>query len=360
MAIFSDAFRSLRDRSETRLNWASILLGEGISDVESRVELAIRMMSPPIAHGLLSRLASNDLDEVLEGLGAFWAVCISGMTGWNATELTESGIVVEKDGIEALVMPVALDIVNGRVPQSLLLKQLTQHLETAIAGRRFVIHVKRDLPGHFDPMTLVQPVQNWVHEIERGQWSGGYAIYEDDDVSLELCLLDETAQEGQGRMLFHVPPLLTETVLRQAIPEMVNSIGRIGGGNRPVVLLMLSNDRWPLNPAMMLNVLYGRCASKWVDDDGSSHHKFLLSGLSLLANDAFKGVGAVWWLGPSESVGLIEGVSHSNPWKACSLPAFPGHEFRGEGSPEEGGGVYVVKNAPGPGDVIPGFEMSLR
>ena len=215
MAIFSDEFRALKGQSLDSLTWSARLLGDDPRDAEVRMELAIRIMAPPVAHGILRYLGSVRLNEVLEGLALFWAVCSAGMSGWNAVRLGETAeVVVERDGVEALVVPVAVNFSDGRIPQSAMIDRLVHQLESVIFGRRFVLHLKQDLPPSFDPLVLVQPVQNWVQEIDRGQWSGGYAIYHEGDVALELCLLDEVPEEGTGQMLFHVPPLMTENVLR--------------------------------------------------------------------------------------------------------------------------------------------------
>ena len=246
------------------------------------MELAIRLMSPPVAHQLLQILGSNSIPKVLEGIGAYWAVCIAGAQGWQVTDIGEGSVVLAQKGAQmAQIVPVVIDTLSRRSPQQEQMTRLQRQLEGVIDNRRFVLHVKQELPAHFDPLVLVHPVQNWVNEIEKGQWSGGYAIYEDNDVALELCLLDEQPVSNGAGLLFHVPPMETEQVLRQAIPQMVQAIERSRCSELPTNVLLLGNEPWRCNPAMMLNVLYGRCLAKVVHTSGDATINFALSGLSL-------------------------------------------------------------------------------
>ena len=68
MPIFADAFRSRMKRNDAPQGWAACLLGDDTKGIESRMELALRLMAPPISHGLLARLGSEETEEVLEGI----------------------------------------------------------------------------------------------------------------------------------------------------------------------------------------------------------------------------------------------------------------------------------------------------
>jgi hypothetical protein len=350
MAIFSDAFKQSEASRTHRVSWGACLLGDPATDMDTRMELAIRMMSPPVSHALLKLLGSECSDQVFDGLGAYWAICVAGLQGWRAVRVSEVGrVLVKNDGFEAEILPVSLELTTTGPFQQELIRRLIRQLETVIEGRRFVLHIKRDLPDVFDPLVMVSPVQNWINDIDNGLWAGGYALYEDEQVALELCLLDETSGETHGGLLFHVPPIETEGVLRQTIPEMVGALDSLTDTTTPVIVLLLGREPWTWTPGLVLNVLYGRCTSKFVDAEGVSTQNFVLNGMSLMANELCKPLGAIWWLEPSDTSELVRGVSYVNPWSTARVPAFPGVEFQGSVSSDQQEEVQLVKQPVGTG-----------
>ena len=76
---------------------------------------------------------------------------------------------------------------------------------------------------------------------------------------------------------------------------------------------------------------------------GDAHHTFVLSGLSLLANEICKNVGAVWWMEPSSGDQLVSGVSHVNPWVEVRVPSFPGVEYVGPKLTDRTQEIRIVK-----------------
>ena len=194
---------------------------------------------------------------------------------------------------------------------------------------KFVVHFKSPIPDDFDAAVLVEPVTNWIQEIDRGVWSGGYAIYEDQEVSFELCLLEGPQDKDDHGLLFYVAPLCTERVLRHTIPKIVHTATTETKPKRPTVLLMLADEPWAWNTSMLLSVLYGRCTFKTVHENTDVDHQFVLSDLSLFASDVAKDIAAIWWIEPRLGAVSIAGVSHRNPWFSGKLPRFVGPEYTG-------------------------------
>lgn len=327
MSIFSDEFRAQQEDPPRTPCWAKALLS---NQGEGRMELALRMMAPPVSHGILTLLRSESMDEVFQGLGLFWAVCLAGADGWDAEMIVEQNkLKISKGGDQVLVCPMSIKPFRPCGVQVDRYRRLGLQLEGLMPEHQFVAHFKSDIPDGFDSSVLVEPVTNWIQEIERGVWSGGYAIYEDQDVAFELCLLDESKSNEKHGLLFHIAPLRTERMLRYTIPKIVNTVVERKKSDLPLVLLMLTDEPWSWNSSMLLNVLYGRCTAKIVHPNSDVEHQFLLSDLSMFASDVAKDIASFWWIEPVNGEVPIAGVSHRNPWFSGGIPSFPGLEYVG-------------------------------
>lgn len=343
MPIFSDTFRQNHQGTGVS-TWVTSLLESDPDDAQKRFELAMRQMAPPVSHAILERIGSDKTSDVLGGLAMFWSVCMAGVSGWKAESCGSSGVIVKRNDDTMCMNPVVCVRPLPSVTQSTVQQRLIHNLQVAIPGRRFVVHFKRPIPNGFDPLVVVTPVQNWLGEIERGQWSGGYAIYEDADVSLELCLVDQEARDETGRMLFYIPPLRTELLMRDSIPDLVRA-AQFQTGEIPQVLVPICNQPWGCNPAMLLSILYGRCIQKDVGEDQQSVHLFSSTGPSLFSNETFQNTAAIWWLAPGRGNGqLYSGFAHRNPWYAGQLPGFVGRTFDAE-SVTGHHSTYIVTSA---------------
>jgi hypothetical protein len=352
MSIFSDEFRNAANAETNRYSWAAKWFGEHTADVEQRMELAIRLMAVPVSHSLLGLLGSTDMRTVLKGIGAYWTIVLAGMDGWHATDCDGSGVVRANRGAgeKVVFVPLMARTASRREIQLARLNMVAERLKNTIWGRRFVLHLKKPLPEDFDPLVLVEPIQNWLSEIERGQWTGGYAIYDDGDVVLELCLLDEVLGEGPGRMLFHVPPLAAERTLSELMPQMVHRLENQQRDDNLVVFVFLGQNPWRWNASLLLSVLYGRCIEANSCGHEEMSYRFAPGDVSLMANPLGNRIGAVWWLQPSNSDALAEGVAYRNPWRLeqGSVPSFPGVQFSGV---REGTELLMVKKRGVFGDV---------
>ena len=183
MPIFSDAFRTQLEHPSATPRWTDALLSNG---GEARMELALRMMAPPVSHGILTLMGSEETDEVNQGIGLFWAVCLAGADGWHAEGLVDhSHVRVSKGDQEILVCPMTSQRFRTPDVQNQRYQKLGAQLERLMPKYKFVAHFKSSIPDNFDGAVLVEPVTNWIQEIERGFGPVGMRF-----TKIRMCLLN--------------------------------------------------------------------------------------------------------------------------------------------------------------------------
>ena len=78
-------------------------------------------------------------------------------------------------------------------------RRVLDTLDASFGDRRYLLYLRRPLPAGVDPAPIRRAVSLWLSAIDRGERSERHAIYEDEDLAVDLTLLEQG--EGGGRVL---------------------------------------------------------------------------------------------------------------------------------------------------------------
>jgi hypothetical protein len=192
---------------------------------------------------------------------------------------------------------------------------LAHALAGALGGRRFQLHVRKPLPEEFDVAPVLKAVGLWVAAIERGDWQGLQAVYDDGPVCVDISLIDREGGPGGPNLVFG-PRATIERLSR--LDEAIMDVGiRVGSfGNPPVVVVALG----AMAPRGYLQqFLYG--TADWTEvSEGGRRMGVSPNGRSLFADPAAHGVGALLWWGEAARLWV-------NPWSRSGGFDPPGDWF---------------------------------
>lgn len=197
--------------------------------------------------------------------------------------------------------------------------RLRSALETVFQGRRYALFVRRAVPTGFDPAPVARAVHMWLAAIDRGEWQGRHAIYEDDVVALEFTLVQDTGATGPSR-LFEVGPVtalerlaVVDAALMALLQQVRDDLGEL-----PLVVVLEGRPSWRLPRGYTEQLLYG--TADWVAttrDGGQTTYRagFRSNGRSLFSDGACAQLAALWWCEdfPADPRGFLC-WSNENPW----------------------------------------------
>ena len=219
----------------------------------------------------------------------------------------------------------ALGIVGFRVPRwpsgrESDVERLKASLESTFGKRKYVLYLRQPVPEDFDPAPIARAVHLWLGAIDRGEWHGQHAIYEDDDISLELILTDETAEEGKPARVFTVRPINALERLADVDQLLVEHAATHDEthGDMPLVFVLGADGPWRMPRGYAEQLLYG--TADWtsaVHADGATAYQsaFSPNGRSLFSDPACANVSGLWWVEPTgEDAMALNSWCHENPW----------------------------------------------
>ncbi len=211
------------------------------------------------------------------------------------------------------------------------LERLRSAIEIALGEWKFAVHLRKAIPAGFDPDPVARAVHLWRMAIDRGEWQGKHAIYEDEWVAVDLSVISR--EDGKaGRWMVAVPPLQASDRLTEVYQHLLGMIHRIEEARffGPVVFAPSAEPRWGLSRGAILDVLYGvpDAISTEGGDSPAYSALFRPSGLSLFSDPACRCIHSIWWIQGDEHLSSWDGVAHENPWAQGVLQcAFPGKRF---------------------------------
>jgi hypothetical protein len=198
--------------------------------------------------------------------------------------------------------------------------RLFEALETTFGDRRFVLYLRSAVPSDFDAAPISRAVNLWLGAIDRGEWQGQHAIYEDKDISLELILTKETVENGQPARVFAVHPINALERLADVDQRLVEhaAIHEETQGQMPLIFALGATSPWRLPRGFAEQLLYG--TADWtsaVHSDGATAYQsaFSPNGRSMFSDPACALVSGLWWVEPEgdDPLGMCS-WSHENPW----------------------------------------------
>lgn len=224
-------------------------------------------------------------------------------------------------------------------------QRLISALESALGRWPFLLYLRRAVPAGFDPKAVAQAVQLWKMALERGDWRGSHAVYEDDDIAIELSVTPPLPEDQPAKVLVAVPPLNASdrlAIVYRRLLAVTRAIDAVAPG-MPIVPVLVVEPRWRLPRGHVLEALYG-LADRIETDANGYRAVYRPSGLSLFSDSACRKVAAIWWAECASGDPLaMRSWAHESPW--CSpMPRlnFPGPRFEVERA-ETGLGAVVMR-----------------
>jgi len=247
-----------------------------------------------------------------------------------------------QDGSAFLLAPLAIDMPAHPRGETEDVQRLYGALDQAFGDRRYVLYLRRAVPGGLQAEPIARAVHLWLKAIERGEWQGQHAIYEDDAVSLELTLTGERSDASRGVRSLTIGPVLALERLAEVDALIVDqaTVCEESIGAMPVVFALSAPSPWRMPRGYVEQLLYG--TADWVSATSGSEcgyeAGFSANGRSLFSDPSCRHVMALWWLmpDPADALGFAS-MAHDNPWSAYAelVPPVDGLRFVSHGIDED-------------------------
>lgn len=236
------------------------------------------------------------------------------ITGFAAPDVVE----IERDGGPMRIVVLA----NTFSPHPMGTPRDVARLVDAIAGSlgewRFMVHIKRTLPAGFDPEPVARAVSMWRTAMDRGEWSGKHAVYEDELVAIELTVTDKRDSGGPIGVVGLLPAPDRLLGVYDDVRTRVDALS----GNVPFIVAASAEPAWSVPRGCLIDLLYGTPDLIDVSDAGwvavfARRHPALLGD---------KRISAVWWI-EGDAAGLaFHAQAFESPWRP-PVVTFPGTRY---------------------------------
>ncbi|MFT4628173.1 MAG: hypothetical protein ACI8PZ_006868 [Myxococcota bacterium] len=222
-----------------------------------------------------------------------------------------------KVGLSVLVQPI--DAHPSGDPADV--QSLIGALNTTFGDQRYVLYIRRRLPGGLDPENIARAVRLWLAAVERGEWQGRHAVYEDDDVAIELTLVGDAPAGGRSLMFMVGPVRALEqlTALDARLVDLVDRHAEDAPG-LPVIYCVGCTAKASLARGYIQQLLYGTADTISAANDAWRYEaSFSHSGRSLFSDPACASIASLWWLDPIPDAAGFRSMALDNPWVADGL-----------------------------------------
>lgn len=294
-------------------------LRHALEDTAARV-------GPEVARRWSDLLSSLDNRRFFQAVGEAMLVGQLLERGWSAPALSWPGpglLLRDRTGISWYGLFLSfLRPVRVAVDQ-----QTTERLRRAVnrAGvrRRVGMVVHRWLPSELDPEPIRRAVELWLREVDRGTWSGRYAAYEDEQISLEFVLTGERVERGHDVVAFVLGPYLTHPTVEAVGGRVIWELERVRLDERaptlPILVGCASDQPWRTSPGFVRELLYGRAA--WQTTGGPAGQEWAFGqddAPGLFRDPLYSRVSAVLF-GAYTSPPAAQCTAWQNPWALSPL-----------------------------------------
>lgn len=288
----------------------------GASHERAREALAGPVASVPAGADVMRAALGHPLGPARGVQGTAWALALALEAGAEEVELLEGGFVgLTLGGRPIALAPVIMPHLDAGLGDPIGLARLVEGLDRAFGERSYVLHVKQPVPSSVEPNPVARAVQLWIDAVDRGEWPGRTAVFDDGALNVEFALGDLRGWEGP---LAIVPPARVIDRVDRARIAMLDAMARYqaSGCERPLVLSLWWEGEGATTRGYLQQLLYGLPESVETElgiTGASSFRAFhRRSTEALLASDLAGEVAAVWWL---EDAGEgIRALCHENPW----------------------------------------------
>ncbi len=315
-----------------RLPGANHTFARQVADVDgapvrARLDAIADHVGPSVRDRWAESLGSLDNRRFFQGFAEAGTAGFLGAGGWTVPGLAWPGpglLLRTPDGraLHGLV----LSFIRQVRPQAdrASIDRLRNALSRVGARSRVGLVIHRWLPHDFDPEPVRQAVDLWLREVERGSWTGRYAAYEDENISIEFSLTGETARRGQSVLAFALGPFQAHRVLEAVGSRMIDELDRlrIGGNKLPVVVCCVSDQPWRVPRGYLRELLYGRPTWQTTAGEAPSLESAFspTDAPSLYRDPLYRSVSGVLFLErPADRPAEVRGRAYLNPWADAPL-----------------------------------------
>jgi len=336
MPLFSSSFLGTLRAKHDVARWPGLLADPEQEALLRRLELGLAWLRPQVRDRIGDLLTSLSLPNLFLGRAMVWGASLAGLTGSVPVEARANGALVVQPpkGPKFLLVPLVFHTGDASPGSPEAVQRLVDSLESAFGDRPFALHLRRSLSAEFDADAVFRAVQLWVRAVDRGEWRGRHAVYDDEKVSLELTLLDAQRREERGSLTFFLGPSVSLHRLAVVDSHLQEMAAEHAGEEYPLVGLLAANPRWGLTRGYVCQLLYGtpdEVVTRGAGGPGAYVATYGDDRYSLFADPQFRRLAALWWVepAPGDPIG-VAGWAHENPWRSSGVeaPPFPGSRYR--------------------------------
>lgn len=264
MALFPDALLGdLRALPGAEHSFLKQLAQADGADTRAWIQAAVDRVGGAVADRWADVLGSLDNRRFFQGYAELASSEVLGQRGWRITDLSWPGpSLTARDPVGEPYHLLALGFIKQvRPADRVAVQRLSRALDRVGSRARIVVLVRRWLPHDFDPEPVRRAIEMWLREVDRSGWDGRYAEYRDEHVDLEFALTGEQAREGQGVVALSLGPYdahRTMEALEQRIVSELDAWRLSAWSEQPVVLGLVSDQRWDLPQGYLRELLYGK------------------------------------------------------------------------------------------------------
>lgn len=295
--------------------------------VRDKLALAIGRLPADVV-SFVHRLFSHQ--DSLGGRAILQALEIARKAGWQAVSVWEDrAIEIESEsGERCLITVLAFSGFDASAGADADVCRVIDGLKGSFGERRFMAAFRRPVPENFEVEPLARAVSMWLLELEKGEAHGPFAVYEDDQVSIELTKLS-----GPPGLSFMIPPCTALERLAIIDRHVLSTMEAYERAPLPVVTVLANEFGWRLPRGYVQQILYGLPDYVISSNEGEGARYRALyqaSGASLFSVEKTNNLASLWWLEPDQTDPLsCRAWATDNPWSSFLSQAvgFPGRRL---------------------------------
>jgi hypothetical protein len=282
---------------------------------------------PAVANRWADALNSFDNRRFFQALAEVQGVHHLSTTGWRLRGIQGRTLAMEHpDGREVELLTLAFLRQVRPAPDRAAIRRLVRTLGRLGARSRIVVLVRRWLPHDFDPEPVRQAVDLWLDQVDKGDWQGRHAAFEDEHLSLEFSLTGRKSPDGRGAVAFALGPFMAQHTAEVLETRLVLELDQLrlarpAGQAPPLLLSCVANQPWSISSSYLRGLFLGKPDCTWTDEDGLQRSRFSRRpGPSLFQDPIYHHASGVMMvaLDPADPRQLAA-ETHLHPWAEASL-----------------------------------------
>lgn len=290
--------------------------------VEARLAVLAESQPEPVVRRLFDAMADPASEPFARALASALQVANTvGLkaAGWLGEERLH---LVDSEGRSLALGVVGIDVLDNPSGDLDALAELRRALDGAFGDRRYVLWLRKPLPATIDAASIGRAVTLWLSAIDRGEWHGNHAIYEDDAVELELVLTNRRGSLDRSSEILRLEPVTALERLSDVDRMLVDraSVHDEEHPDVPLVFAVGASAPWRLPRGFPEQLLYGTADwTRSTTEPSTYEAAFHSSGRALFSDPLAANIASVWWMEPvgDDPLGLRT-WSHENPWHRCA------------------------------------------